>query len=649
QLCAGLAAAHDAGVIHRDLKPDNVLVERGTERVVISDFGIARSGDDHDGVTQVGAVVGTPRYMAPEQLAGREVDARADLFSLGVMLFELATGMRPWAGDNAIAVAVAQATSPPRTIEATARDVPAAFATIVAECLHLEPERRPASAELIGAALAAGDASLLASATRAARPAKAARVDVPATVAPPEPTSLAVLPFQCAPADEYLADGVVEDLTDALSTTAGLRVRPAGFVRTQPAPDPREVGRGLQVDHVVVGTLRRTPQGLRLNARLIGVVDGFQIWASKLECSEAEILAASAQLVQGVAGALSTRATSSTRPTDPRAVDLYLRARAEQRRYWATHAQAAADLLEQAAAIAPTSPQILGALAHATVQAWVFTGKPEVAARARVHVERALATGHGEAYIASAQYHFNQGQFERGGRDLGIALARAPMSATAHELAANILVEIDSTGAARHHYETAIGLDPGRADVIASGLARLEALEGKFEAADARIAALVANLDPSVVQLGLVMSARLAGWRGRPQQLLAAARQFTPRMGADAARFAGMVSHAIDTGNLDAEQWRSLWTAFEGDHDRPVRQQLMGLQILSELLLMIGKVDAAFDTLDAAARLGLMDRVWIDSCPLFQGLGTRQRYHAIRGKVAARASAVLTALRASIT
>src|SRR5262249_50372198 len=151
----GLAAAHQTGVVHRDLKPDNVLLERGTDRAVITDFGIARHGDD-PGVTQVGAIVGTPRYMAPEQLAGREVDARADLFSLGVMLFELATGTRPWPGDNAVAIAVSQATSEPLTIDPTTNHVPSAFAAIIAACLQLDASDRPASAEAVRQAIAAG-------------------------------------------------------------------------------------------------------------------------------------------------------------------------------------------------------------------------------------------------------------------------------------------------------------------------------------------------------------------------------------------------------------------------------------------------------------------------------------------------------------
>ncbi|MDQ3370026.1 MAG: serine/threonine protein kinase, partial [Myxococcota bacterium] len=136
QICDGLAAAHAAGVVHRDLKPDNVLVERGTDRAVITDFGIARSGDDAS-VTQVGVVIGTPRYMAPEQLAGiPDIDARADLFSLGVMLYELACGARPWAGDNPIAIAVVQATHPPRPLHAP--HVPVELVELVMSCLALD-------------------------------------------------------------------------------------------------------------------------------------------------------------------------------------------------------------------------------------------------------------------------------------------------------------------------------------------------------------------------------------------------------------------------------------------------------------------------------------------------------------------------------
>jgi serine/threonine-protein kinase len=366
QLCEGLAAAHAAGVIHRDLKPDNVLVEAATGRAVITDFGIARSIDDA-GVTQVGTVVGTPRYMAPEQLAGKDVDAHADLFSLGVMLFELATGERPWSGDNPISIAVQQATVAPRSLEQSA--VPPAFAASVAACLALDPDQRPASARDVGAAIAAESSAPIAAVPRGDKSKRA-----PATPEPAPQTTLAVLPVTCAPADQYLAEGLREDVTDTLSTTAGLRVRPAAAVSGE---DPREIGQRLAVDHVVVGSLRRTPTGLRISVRLVGVADGFQIWAHKADVAEAEILAAAEQIAGGIAEALSTRAQAATRPIDPRAVDLYLRARAELRRFWGNHVRDASQLLEQAAEYAPASPQILSALALAKVQTWVMTQQPE--------------------------------------------------------------------------------------------------------------------------------------------------------------------------------------------------------------------------------------------------------------------------------
>lgn len=631
QLCAGLAAAHAAGVIHRDLKPDNVLVEGTTGRAVITDFGIARSMDDA-GVTQVGTVVGTPRYMAPEQLAGKDVDARADLFSLGVMLFELATGERPWSGDNPIAIAVQQATVAPRSLEQSA--MPPAFASIVAACLALDPDARPAGARQVGAAIASENAVPVPAVPRASkRP--------PATPEPAPPTTLAVLSIACAPGDEYLADGLHEDVSDTLSTTAGLRVRPAAAAT---GDDPREIGQRLGVDHVVVGSLRRTPAGLRISVRLIGVADGFQIWAHKAEVTEATILTAAEQIARGIADALSTRAATAARPMDARAVDLYLRARAELRRFWGSHVRTAAQLLEQAAEYAPGAPQIVSALALAKVQTWVMTQQAEHEPAARQALERALATGHGEAHLASAVYWNNRGDFERGARDLGLALVRAPMAAYAHELAARLLVEVSSPAEARQHFETAIGLDSARATLISSDLARLEALEGNWASAEARVAALVANADPAVVHLGNVFQARFAAWRGNYDAMVAAASGFAPRIGQQGDRLLRFMNELARNDHPPLEIWRSVQDAFT-DNDHPARQQLMGLQLLAEVALVRHEPQLALEPLAIAATKGLMDLVWLDHCPLFAQLAGEPRYVPIRAQVAERAARVLAAFR----
>ena len=661
QLCAGLAAAHDAGVIHRDLKPDNVMIERGTDRVVITDFGIARSGDEV-GVTQLGALIGTPRYMAPEQLAGSEVDHRADVFSLGVMLYELATGRRPWSGDHAIAIAVAQATQAPRPV--TAPHIPATFAALIGRCIALDPAQRPHRASLVGDAIASGtplaapppdDAATLpvqSAAPATTQPAAQGQTSL-ASVTPGAPlapattlaehTTVAVLPVTCAPGDDYLADGLLDDLVDTLSSAGGLRVRPAGIVRSHTEQDPRALGRTLGVDHVVVASLRRTPLGLRVAARLISVADGFQIWAHRDDCSEAEILTIADHLGRGVAAALSARAVGGDRPTDPRAVDLYLRARAELRRFWGEHAQNAADLLAEAASFAPSSPPILGALAFATVQAWIMRGEPELLHRAHAAVERGLATGHGEAFLASATFKLNQGDHEGAAAALGTALVRAPMSAPAHETAGKILIEIDAAAEGRHHLETALGLDPGRASVIGVDLGRLDALQGNWAAADARCRQLLADPDPSVVQLGATFEARLASWRGDRSAMMAASAKFAPRV-ESGSHILASVKRALMTGELDLTQWNQL-DQLSPPPDRPQRMQVIGLQLMAEIAIVFGHHEHAIRALGKAADMGLIDVVWLDGCPLFAPFTGDRRWRAIRDEVALRAARVLAAFR----
>ncbi len=630
QICAGLAAAHAAGVVHRDLKPDNIMIEATTGRAVITDFAIARTVEE-PGITQIGGVIGTPRYMSPEALNGEEVDARADLFSLGVMLFELATGERPWSGDTPIAVAVAQATSEPRVMNTETTDIPPSFGELVAACLQIDPKARPASALDIGNAIASGIRGVF------ARPAQR-----PAPVA--ATTTLAVLATHCSPGDEYLADGMREDITDTLSTASGLRVRPIGSITG--TTDPRELGRALAVEHVVVSSLRRTPQGLRISARLINVADGFQIWAHRVDCAEAEILVQAEALARGVANALSARAVEATRPTDPRAVEAYLRGRAELRHFWGVHITRAADQLEQAVEYAPTSAPILGAYAFAAVNAWVMSSVPTAAIRARKALDRALPLGHGEAYLAAASYWMNQGDPERGVHNLGIALVRAPMSGHVHELAGRISVEIESLEAARHHFETAIGLDPSRADIITGDLARLEGLSGNWASADARAQGLIANPDNAMRQLGYLMKARLGTWRSHGEAMLADAAQFVPNIAEGASKIIEFMVSLGRTGTIDQAAWRRFLAMYTGN-DNPQRQQLMGLQILVEGALVYDRLEIALETFAIAAQRGLMDRVWLDHCPLFVKVANDPRFLESRLVVDARAARVLATFRAT--
>jgi serine/threonine protein kinase len=160
QMADGLAAAHAKGLIHRDLKQSNVWLEAGTDRVKLLDFGLAREEDAAGGLTGEGAVLGTPAYMSPEQANGEALDARSDLFSVGAVLYECATGRPAFTGPTVSAVLSAVALKDPKAARTVNPQVPAGLSDLIGDLLHKAPDQRPASAQELGRrlrALEAGD------------------------------------------------------------------------------------------------------------------------------------------------------------------------------------------------------------------------------------------------------------------------------------------------------------------------------------------------------------------------------------------------------------------------------------------------------------------------------------------------------------
>ncbi len=161
EIAEGLAAAHEQGLIHRDIKPANIWLEAPKNRVKILDFGLARSADAESGLTQQGAIIGTPAYMAPEQAAGNKVDARSDLFSLGVLLYRLCSGKPAFKGTDTISTLMAVATEqPPPPVQANP-ELPSELSDLVMQLLAKEPERRPPSARVVVELLQALEQQLL--------------------------------------------------------------------------------------------------------------------------------------------------------------------------------------------------------------------------------------------------------------------------------------------------------------------------------------------------------------------------------------------------------------------------------------------------------------------------------------------------------
>jgi eukaryotic-like serine/threonine-protein kinase len=304
QMADGLASAHAVGIVHRDLKPGNVMIT-DDERVKILDFGVAKfvepiSTADPEGPTTSEdetsgrGAVGTAGYMSPEQALGRPVDARADLFALGVVLFEMATGRAPFQGDTAAAVfdhLLNRPQPPLRTLKPT---LPRSLDVIIDKALEKDPDRRYASAGELLRDLRAVDVSMSSSAHSAAT-----------FTEPGRSSSIAVLPFvDLSPGkdQEYFCHGITEEIINALSRVHGMHVisRTSAFAFQGKDVEVTEIGRRLRVGTVLEGSVRKAGDHVRIIAQLVNAGDGYQIWSKRFERELSDVFAIQDEIAAGI-------------------------------------------------------------------------------------------------------------------------------------------------------------------------------------------------------------------------------------------------------------------------------------------------------------------------------------------------------------
>jgi TolB-like protein/tetratricopeptide (TPR) repeat protein/tRNA A-37 threonylcarbamoyl transferase component Bud32 len=534
-----LAYAHAQGLVHRDLKPANVLLSGG--HALVADFGIAKALalaepepahvaiGLHDSIeadlTAAGIVLGTPAYMAPEQLAGGAADARSDVYALGVVIYEALAGEHPFGDRAPHEMLPTQGSAVPSPLETRRSDVPPELAALVVRLLARDPAARPQDA---GEVLRILDelrlpAPRLRRSSRRARIAAAAALVIAlivtgaystwrfaggsgASVATPggvvgtaaaAPTALrrvAVLPFVNTggePRDEYFSDGITDELALALARLPGLRVagRTSSYAFKGRSLAAQEVGDALGVHAIVTGTVRRAGDRLRVTAQLVSTADGSVLWGDAYESRSSDVFAVqdefTASIVRAIApslgqGSVDAPALRLRRGTsDQEAYDLYLRGRYLWLERGAANLDSAIGYFRAAISRDPSFARAHAGLAqaYAVLPLYVPGAESALALQAQsaaraVMLDSTLA----DAHVALATARELQLRFAEAEAHYRKALALEPDNVTGHHWFGYFLIHTGRVEHAITELSRAAQLDPlAKSAGSASGLALIAA------------------------------------------------------------------------------------------------------------------------------------------------------------------------------
>jgi len=462
QIASGLLYAHNHGIVHRDIKTDNIMLT-GDGTVKITDFGLAILQGKSPFHPERGTV-GTLAYMSPEQIQGGPIDKRTDIYSLGIVLFELLTGRLPFVGENEAGLVYAILNDQPPPVSTLRQEVPEGLEELIGRMLSKSADARPHSIEDLDQVL---DLARVRGAPAFPRTDESNK----------KLTSIAVLPFAClspGTEDEYFAEGISEDLIHALGQIPSLFVpaRTSSFAFRR-EHDIREIASRLNVQHVVEGSFRRSGPTVRITVRLVNAKSGFQIWTSTYDLDIKDIVDVQNDITRTIAESLhvelareQSRVILRARPANFDAFQLCMKGRY----YWArrpTGIHNAIQYFKQAIELDPGYPPALIGLAdcYNTLGSWENGSEPPtvVMPLAMTLAEKALSIDDhlGEAHTSRAYclFHYNR-DWESAEREFRRAIQLSPDYSAVHHWYSHFLTAMGRTEESLRESRRALELDP---------------------------------------------------------------------------------------------------------------------------------------------------------------------------------------------